>query len=121
MNSVTEQDHREMVTALVKPGEAIQASLTGAKVNMLHAAIGICTEAGELLDAVKKHVIYEKPLDEENCVEELGDLEFYMEQFRQAIRHNRDYILRQNIDKLAKKRYPNGYSDTAAIARADKQ
>lgn len=37
-------------------------------------ATGVSGEAGELLDAVKKSVVYKKPLDRENVVEELGDL-----------------------------------------------
>ena len=47
--------------------------------------VGVSGEAGELLDAVKKAVIYRKPLDLENVIEELGDLEFYMEGLRQGL------------------------------------
>lgn len=120
MKSVTEQEHQEMVSRLVKPGAVILESLNSSKVNLLHAAVGVCTEAGELLDAIKKNCVYEKELDRENVIEELGDLEFYMEQMRQAIMANRDEVLQANIDKLHKKRYPNGYTNEAAIDRADK-
>lgn len=44
----------------------------------LHMSIGVAGELGELLDAVKKHVIYEKPLDVVNVVEELGDVWWYV-------------------------------------------
>lgn len=84
-----------------------------------HAAIGIAGEAGELLDAVKKHWAYNKPLDVPNIIEELGDLEFYMQAMRSLLNLSREEIIAANITKL-EKRFPNGYSDEAAQARADK-
>lgn len=111
--------HSELVTALTKPSSEILDSLHTGKISILHAAIGIAGEAGELLDQVKKHVIYNKPLDSENLVEELGDLEFYLEMLRQAASITRQDTLDRNIAKLSI-RYAEGYSDQAAQARADK-
>lgn len=93
--------------------------------SVLHAAVGVAGEAGELLDAVKKCWVYNKPLDIANVLEELGDIEFYLEAFRQQLEDfarqdvSRDIIISGNIEKLLK-RYPLGYSDAAAQARADK-
>ena len=112
--------HAAMVAHLTKSGQIILDNLTPVKVDMIHMSIGIAGEAGEILDAIKKHVIYGKPLDLENCIEELGDIEFYLEGFRAAIGVNRNATLYNNYEKLMKKRYPNGYTDEAAIARADK-
>lgn len=112
--------HKAMVKLLVKPGTAIQETLTPEKVNALHAAVGVAGEAGELLDAIKKHVVYNKELDITNVIEELGDLEFYMEQLRQEFGISRIDTLAYNYVKLMKKRYPNGYTDAAAQERADK-
>jgi NTP pyrophosphatase (non-canonical NTP hydrolase) len=112
--------HADMVTALVKSGSAILSDLTPEAVNLWHLATGVAGEAGELLDAVKKHAIYTKPLDRENVLEELGDLEFYLEGIRQAIGVTREEVLQGNIDKLAK-RYPGfNYTNQAAQNRADK-
>lgn len=87
---------------------------------MLHAAVGVAGEAGELLDAVKKVWAYGKVLDYENAIEELGDLEFYMEALRQQIGVSREDVLQANQEKLAK-RYPGfRYSDSHAQARLDK-
>jgi NTP pyrophosphatase (non-canonical NTP hydrolase) len=80
---------------------------------------GVSGEAGELLDAIKKYVVYNKPIDLENVIEELGDLEFYMEKIRQNLGITREQTLVANIEKLGK-RYANGYSDKAAQERADK-
>ena len=113
-------NHADMVTALAKPGEAIVKSLTPEMAHNLHMAIGIAGESGELLDAIKKAAIYNKPIDRENVIEELGDLEFYMEGLRQGVGVTREDVLSQNIAKL-NIRYGAKYSDEAAKARADKQ
>jgi NTP pyrophosphatase (non-canonical NTP hydrolase) len=111
----------ELVAHLSKPGQDIINTLTPEKAHLWHMATGIAGEAGELLDAVKKHVIYNKELDWHNVVEELGDMEFYMEGLRQRLNIIREYTLSENFNKLHKSRYPNGYSDNAAQERADKR
>lgn len=114
----------DMVATLVKPGQAIVESLTPEKMDLLHVAVGVAGEAGELLDAVKKYVVYNKPLDVENMTEELGDLSFYMERIYQIIGVTREQTLQATIEKLVtgeKARYKDGYSDMAAQQRADKQ
>lgn len=113
--------HSEMVTNLVKPGEDILKTLSGDTCNIIHMTMGISGEAGELLDAVKKYTIYNKPLDHANVIEELGDLEFYMEGLRQALCITREETLAANIAKLGKRYKAGSYSNEAAIAREDKQ
>jgi len=113
--------HPELVCALAKPGEAIVASITPDTAHQLHMAVGISGEAGELLDAVKKAAIYCKPIDLQNVIEELGDLEFYMEGLRQGLGITRDQCLAANIEKLSKRYHAGSYSDAQAQARADKE
>jgi len=89
--------------------------------SLLHAAVGIAGEAGEILDCVKKVWAYGKPLDLDHLVEELGDIEFYLEAARQAIGVSREDVLNANQIKLAK-RYPDlRYSDSHAQLRLDKE
>lgn len=113
--------HARMVNALAKPGEDIQDSLTPVKIDAMHHAIGISGEAGELLDAIKKFVIYNKPLDRDNVIEELGDLEFYMQGIRQNLGISRSKTLRHNMEKLAVRYKEFKYSDEQAHARNDKE
>lgn len=87
--------------------------------NMLHMAVGISGEAGELLDAIKKVWVYGKEPDWGNIREELGDLLFYIQGLANILGDNIDDLIESNMFKLTK-RYPTGYSDQAAIARADK-
>ena len=120
MSREIELTHARMVAALVKPGEQLLGDMTPESAHLLHMAIGISGEAGELLDAVKKHAVYQKPLDLENVIEELGDLEFYLCGLRLALGVTRGDTLAANTSKLGV-RYAAGYSNEAAQLRADKQ
>lgn len=113
-------DYSLFVSNLLKKGEDILSSLTPEKCNQWHLATLTSGEAGELSDAFKKYIIYNKPLDRVNVIEELGDLEFALEGIRQSIRASREETLLANEEKLMK-RYKDGYSDSAAQNRADKQ
>lgn len=115
-----ELEHQMMVYALVKPGETVLTSLSPDKADLWHGATGVCTEAGELLDAVKKTVIYNKQLDRDNVIEELGDLEFYMQQVRSRLDITREETLKHNLNKLAVRYQNYKYTDQAAADRADK-
>jgi NTP pyrophosphatase (non-canonical NTP hydrolase) len=113
------KEHAELHAALSKPGMDILETLTPTKVDLLHMMVGVQGEAGELLDAVKKHVVYNKALDVENVIEELGDIEFYLQGVRANLGITREETLEHNLVKL-RKRYAAGYSDKAAQERADK-
>lgn len=108
------------VGSLKKDGQDIKESLTAEKCDLLHMGFGLVLEASELGDAIKKHVIYNKPLDRENVVEELGDIMFYMEGLMQALGISGEECIEANIKKLGV-RYAQGYSDKAAQQRADKE
>lgn len=112
--------YSEMVNTLAKDGQLIIDGLTRETMHRLHMAVGVAGEAGELLDAIKKESVYNKPIDRENVVEELGDLEFYMEGLRQSLNITREETLDHNIAKLGKRYEGLRYSDQAAQDRADK-
>lgn len=100
----------------------------------IHMLIGLAGELGELLDCIKKHLIYEKELDLKNLKEKLGDLLFYLEGFKPNYSVSDIWILinklrgdwtieeleRDNILKLHK-RFPTlRYTNKDAIERKDK-
>lgn len=111
--------HSELVASLKKNPSQIRNEVTAVDVDAIHMIMGISGEAGELLDAIKKAVIYRKVLDRENVIEELGDIEFYLEGLRQTLHITREETIQHNISKLTK-RYQDSYSDQAAQARVDK-
>lgn len=110
----------KMTLALAKDGSVIKQELTPEQANLLHMSVGISGEAGELLDAIKKHVVYQKPLDVENVKEELGDLLFYMSNLMQSVGLTFEEILQHNINKLSVRYSSGSYSNQQAQERADK-
>lgn len=86
------------------------------KMRLLHGAIGCATEAGELLDQIKKHVFYGKDLDEVNIMEEVGDLFWYSVVCLDAIGYEIDDSMKRNIEKLSA-RYKGGFTQDKAINR----
>lgn len=90
---MTDITHPELVAALVKPGATIAAEMTPSEADLWHAATGVSGEAIEILDANMTALINSRPIDEVNLVEELGDMEFYLEQTRQNLGITRDETL----------------------------
>jgi NTP pyrophosphatase (non-canonical NTP hydrolase) len=116
-----EKDYSQFVNALAKPGEDILVSLTPEKCHIWHMASCIPGEGSEIFDAVKKFVIYEKSLDIANIIEELGDLEFYMEGLRQALGITREEVIEHNVTKLSERYARLVYTNRDAVLRADKK
>ena len=97
--------HPELVEALVKPAKEIASQLTDdpLKAHLAHMALGVAGEAGEIVDCIKKFSIYGKELDMKNLLEELGDMEWYLEGIRAPLEIERGLTLELNIDKLLKR------------------
>lgn len=94
--------------------------MTNAVDGLHHAATGCATEAGELLDASKKQWVYNKPLDIENLLEELGDLRFYYQALLNMLGLDDEHVQALNMAKLVQ-RYPElTYTDHHAVSRLDK-
>lgn len=111
--------HQELVTKFCKPGTEIRENMSAVMAHCLHMAVGIAGEAGEIIDTVKKYAIYDIGLDRQNIIEELGDLEFFMEGLRQELGITREQCLEENIRKLML-RYGDKYSNESAKERRDK-
>jgi len=81
--------HNEMVAQLAKSGEAIINELSPATVHLWHMATGISGEVGEVGEAIVDEDKIDD-VDEENMIEELGDIEFYLEGYRQGVNLSRE-------------------------------
>jgi NTP pyrophosphatase (non-canonical NTP hydrolase) len=89
-----------------------KADISDRKAQLLHAAVGLCTESAEFLDVLKKAVFYCKPMTDKellNLEEELGDLCWYMAIAMHQLGTDFDKVQRRNIAKL-KKRYPEKFT-----------
>ena len=85
-------------------------------INLLHGAIGISTESGEILDAFKKHIYYGKELDIVNIKEEIGDVMWYCAIFCRDLNISFEEIMETNINKL-KARYGEKFTEDKANNR----
>ena len=83
---------------------------------LIHASLGIATEAGEFVDCVKKRVFYGKDFDRINAIEELGDLLWYIAVASDELNTSFEEIMTVNIEKL-KARYPEKFTEENAIER----
>ena len=89
-------------------------------VRLIHMALGISGEAGEVTDIIKKNFMYDKKLDIDHLKEELGDMLWYMSNLLDEIGSTFEEVMQLNVDKLAK-RYPKGeFSEKDALERKDK-
>ena len=80
---------------------------------LLTASVGMCAEAGEFTEIVKKIVFQGKPVNEDNLFHlkrELGDIMWYVAQACMALDVSIDDIIAMNVEKLSS-RYPDGAFD----------
>lgn len=87
-------------------------------IRLLHAVIGMCTETGELQDALKRKLLYGKDLDKTNMIEELGDVMWYLGLACNVLGVSLEQVMETNWNKL-KTRYGDklAFSENAAINR----
>jgi NTP pyrophosphatase (non-canonical NTP hydrolase) len=83
---------------------------------LLHAMIGACTETGELQDMVKKALIYNKPFDRVNVLEECGDTLWYLALALDAAGYTMAECMERNIEKL-RVRFPDKFTFKGANNR----
>lgn len=97
--------------------EPMRARLQDKTVMMiLHALMGITTECGELMDALKKHLIYGKPIDFTNLLEEHGDLQWYLALLAYTCDFTFEIAQERNIEKL-RARFPEKFTEFDALNR----
>ena len=87
--------------------------------DVVHAAMGCVTEAGELMDVCKRAFFYGKgkaAVDQVNLVEEFGDLLWYVAIGLNALGVDFEQAMEANIKKLAA-RYPEKFQTQRAHER----
>lgn len=85
---------------------------------LLNAVMGLCGEAGEAIDLVKKQRFQGHPLDRDALIKELGDAAWYLAEAAQGLGVLLEEILRRNLDKL-RRRYPAGFSVEGSMRREE--
>lgn len=85
-------------------------------IDLLHASMGLVTEAAEFQDALKKHIFYNEELDKPNLKEEIGDILWYCAIALESLETDFDSVMQTNINKL-KSRYPDKFTEKLANNR----
>lgn len=85
--------------------------------DLLHGALGVAGEGGEVVDIIKKSWAYGKPLDRAHLIEEIGDAFWYYNLIIRSLDVTWGEVFSANIAKLSA-RYPNKtFSSHAALNR----
>lgn len=85
-------------------------------IDVLHAVLGIATEAGELLEAIQIGLFGEDDFDLVNIAEEVGDVFWYQAILANAASKSFEEIQATNIAKL-RARFPNKFTELDAQVR----
>ena len=83
---------------------------------LLNAVMGLCGEAGEAIDLVKKQRFQGHPLDRDALVRELGDIAWYLAEAAHGLDVSLDEVFQRNLDKLHE-RYPQGFTTEKSMNR----
>lgn len=81
-------------------------------------ALGLCGEAGEVADIIKKNVFHLHDLSVEEIKKEMGDTLHYLSGLATIFGFTLEDVATANIEKL-RKRYPHGFNSTDSINRVD--
>jgi len=96
-----------------------QLSSTASKnreLDLLHMAVGISDEAGEVLGQAKKAFFQGHPWKKDKVIEEVGDLLFYLNRFIHLHGVTLSECIEANVVKL-NARYPNGWDPDKSLNR----
>lgn len=115
-NDRTDEGYKELAESLL--GNTVNDDYR--KLRLVHMALGLGGEAGEVIDVIKKAFMYGKKLDTENVKEECGDMLWYMSNLLHEVGSSFEEVMQMNVDKLSK-RYPNGFTQKDALERKDKK
>ena len=85
---------------------------------LINGVMGLCGEAGEAIDLVKKWLAQGHELNEEKLIKEIGDVAWYIAEIATALGVTLEDVLEKNIAKL-KARYPNGFKYEDSINRVE--
>lgn len=83
---------------------------------LTHYLLGIGSESGELQNALKRFVAYNKAVDKVNIKEELGDVLWYMARICSQFGWTFEEVMQLNIEKL-EARFPEKFTEEAAVNR----
>lgn len=100
--------------------DCLRSTSDGGNLSMdiLHSAVGMSGESGEILDHIKKVVWQGHCININYLIKELGDELFYFTSLCNCLGTTIDEVRKGNIEKLTK-RYPDGVFDKERSTNRD--
>lgn len=97
--------------------KAMRTASEKSKMDLLeNGVMGLCGEAGECIDVVKKYLYQGHKLDKLKLKDELGDVLWYVAITCQSLGITLDDVMEHNVKKLLL-RYPDGFEAERSIHR----
>lgn len=84
--------------------------------HIFNGVMGLCGEAGEVIDLVKKHAFQDGRAIKDSMRDELGDVLWYVAETAAAMGLSLEEIAQYNISKL-RRRYPDGFEPDRSLYR----
>ncbi len=106
------------INNLYKPYPEHRPENLAANAQAIECCLGLTGEVGEVVDLIKKSLMYNKPLDHNKLVLELGDVFHYFIRLADQYHISLPTIMDMNAQKL-RARFPTGYTNEAAIAQRE--
>lgn len=85
---------------------------------LINGVMGLCGEAGECIDVVKKMMFQGHELNTDKLIEELGDVLWYCAELAGGLGVSLEDVALINVEKL-KERYPDGFDAERSINREE--
>ena len=111
MKELSANEYQRLALTTMNPALTTQEVL-------INGVMGLCGEAGEAIDIVKKHLAHGHELDRDHLIKELGDVAWYLAETAYALDISLEDVLLQNLEKL-KKRYPEGFDTERSKQRTE--
>lgn len=90
----------------------------GENPDILNGILGLCGEAGECAEVIKKNMFQGHPMDSHHLASELGDVAWYLAVSAYCLGYTLEDVFRINIEKL-RKRYPEGFDAEHSLHRKE--
>jgi NTP pyrophosphatase (non-canonical NTP hydrolase) len=85
---------------------------------IVNGCMGLCGEAGETIDVLKKSMFQGHDLNRTKMMDELGDVLWYINETAKGLSISLECIAEWNIEKL-KRRYPEGFDTEKSVHRTE--
>ena len=97
---------------------ALRTASEASKQNLiLDGVMGLCGEAGECIDIVKKHMFLGHELNKQKLIDEASDCLWYLAVIASGLGVTLEDIANHNVEKL-KARYPDGFDFDKSVNRS---